>query len=251
MYMLSGPPSNHTAEPLSMPPIRHTYSCHHLREPPPASPALQCRAMYMMSVPRAVTLPYRSPCRRLRVPCHRLGGRAASPSVPPTMQRVTPCMPSVKTGLPRHHQRRAVSLRDRPTAANALRHAYPSPPPPPPLLPPSGSGRVTDQLRGFTTLPRLPRRVPYARYRTAPVPREGHHLILGSDPAASYKQRSGRPRPGCPFHVSVGRHPGEARNMCITGRVMRTACSASLVRCPRRLRRWPPVLYTGGSLPRL
>ena len=130
MYMLSGPPSNHTAEPLSMPPIRHTYSCHHLREPPPpASPALQCRAMYMISVPRAVTLPYRSPCRRLRVPCHRLGGRAASPSVPPTMQRVTPCMPSVKTGLPRHHQRRAVSLRDRPTAANALRHTYPSPPP--------------------------------------------------------------------------------------------------------------------------
>ena len=34
---------------------------------PPASPALQCRAMYMMSVPCAVTLPYRSPCRRLRV----------------------------------------------------------------------------------------------------------------------------------------------------------------------------------------
>ena len=157
-------------------------------------------------------------------------------------------MPSVKTGLPRHHQRRAAWLRDRPTAANALRHIYPSPPPPP-LLPPSGSGRVTDQPRGFTTLPRLPRCVPYARYRTAPVPREGHHLIPGSDPAASYKQRSGRPRPGCPFHVSVGRHPGEARNMSITCRVMRTAFSASLVRRPRRLGRWPPVPYTGGSLP--
>ena len=126
--MLSGPPSNHTAEPLSMPPIRHTYSCHHLREPPRVTClAMSCNVHDVCSTCSHATIPL--PCRRLRVPCHRLGGRAASPSVPPTMQRVTPCMPSVKTGLPRHHQRRAVSLRDRPTAAIALRHTYPSPPP--------------------------------------------------------------------------------------------------------------------------
>ena len=67
--MLSGPPRNYTAAPLSMPPTPHTYSRHH--PPPPPQRHLPCNVvqctmyMYMMSVPRAVKLPYRSPCRRL------------------------------------------------------------------------------------------------------------------------------------------------------------------------------------------